>query len=91
MSRSKGFPYAAEYAASWSVTLAIVFGLLMVLGIGCGVPSGYVAEDRKFFDLVIPRYVKYTEDDPLLTDEVKARRIRTTVAKDAAITQAERP
>ena len=84
------FPNAERYAASWVVTLGVVLALALLVSTGCGAQASYVEADRKFFDKVAPRYKAYTLADPLLTDAVKARRIRTVVAKGAKITQAEK-
>ena len=90
MSRANVFPNAEGHAFAWSFTVGLVFAIVVIVSTGCGAQASYVAADRKFFDKVIPRYVAYTLADPLLTDAVKQRRIRTTVAKEAKITQAEK-
>lgn len=85
------YPNKERHAFAWTFTLAVVFAVVVIAFSGCSAQASYVAADRKFFDLVIPRYKAYTLADPLLTDAVKQRRIRTAVAAEARITQAEKP
>ena len=60
---------------------------LLLLAPGC-VSSLYVEADSKTYDAVVPVYLEYTQKDPGLSDQDKARRRRLVSSLRARIRNA---